>query len=74
LHQIQIDNGITSNVEEVCALIYFNKLVETTDEYLDKFEPVVCLGKDDLEMKEKQVILNQYSIQKLKKDIYFIHE
>jgi hypothetical protein len=74
LHQIQIDNGITSNVEEVCALIYFNKLIETTDEYLDRFEPVVCLGKDDLEMKEKQVILNQYSTERLKKDIYFIHE
>ena len=30
---------------------YFNKFINTTDEYLDKIEPVVCLGKDDLEMK-----------------------
>lgn len=74
LHQIQIDNGITSNVEEVCALIYFNPFIHSTEEYLEKIEPVVCLGKDDFEMREKQVILNKYSIEKLNKDIYFIHE
>lgn len=74
LSQIQIDNGIISNVEEVCALIYFTSRIQTADEYLEKIEPVVCLGKDDLEMREKQVILNRYSIEKLNKDIYFIHE
>ncbi len=74
LHQIQIDNGIISNVEEVCALIYFNTFIHSTEEYLQKIEPVVCLGKDDLEMREKQIILNKYSIEKLNKDIYFIHE
>jgi len=74
LHKIQINNGFTSNVEELCALMFFNNFIETTDEYLEKIEPVVVLGKDDLEMRGKQVILNQYSIEKLKKDIYFIHE
>lgn len=74
LHKIQIDNGFTSNVEELCALMYFNSSINTADEYLEKIEPVVVLGKDDLEMRERQVILNKYSIEKLNKDIYFIHE
>jgi hypothetical protein len=74
LIKIQREYGIVSNIEEICAMIYFNKFINTTDEYLNKIEPVVCLGKDDLEMKEKQIILNRYSIDKLNKDIYFIHE
>jgi hypothetical protein len=74
LIEIQKTNGIISNIEEVCALLYFNKFIKTTDEYLEKIEPKVCLGKDDLEMYEKQVFLNEYSIKKLNKDIYFIHE
>jgi len=74
LHRIQMNNGYISNVEELCAITFFSDLAETVDDYLEKFEPVVCLGKDDLEMREKQVILNKYTIDKLKKDIYFIHE
>jgi hypothetical protein len=74
LNIIQRQYGIVSNIEEVCAMIYFNRFIETTDEYLDKIEPVVCLGKDDLEMWGKQIKLNKYSIDKLNKNLYFIHE
>lgn len=74
LIEIQKVHGITSNIEEVCALIYFNEYIHSTDQYLDTIEPLVCLGKDDLEMEGKQILLNQYSIDKLNKDIYFIHE
>lgn len=74
LNTIQRQYGIVSNIEEVCAMIYFNRFIDTTDDYLDMVEPVVCLGKDDLEMWEKQVKLNRYTIDKLNKNIYFIHE
>jgi hypothetical protein len=74
LIEIQKVYGITSNIEEVCALIHFNNYIETTEQYLDTIEPLVCLGKDDLEMRGKQVLLNKYSIDRLKKDLYFIHE
>jgi hypothetical protein len=74
LIEIQKVYGITSNIEEVCALIHFNNHIHSTDQYLDIIEPLVCLGKDDLEMEGKQVLLNEYTIQKLNKDIYFIHE
>jgi len=74
LLRIQKINGVISNIEEICALIYFKDLITNTEEYLEEIEPVVVLGKDDLEMRGKQVLFNQYSIEKLKKDIYFIHE
>lgn len=74
LIEIQKTYGIISNIEEVCALIYFNEYIHSTEEYIDKIEPLVCLGKDDLEMMGKQVLLNEYTINRLKKDIYFIHE
>jgi hypothetical protein len=74
LLEIQKIHGIISNIEEVCALLYFNNSINSTDEYLDTIEPLVCLGKDDEEMMGKQIILNEYSTKKLNKDIYFIHE
>jgi len=74
LLNIQKSHGIISNIEEVCALFYFNEFINSTDEYLDKIEPLVCLGKDDFEMRGKQVLINEYSINRLNKDIYFIHE
>lgn len=74
LIEIQKVYGITSNIEEVCALLYFNKFIESTEQYLETIEPVVVLGKDDYEMMGKQVLLNQYTTDKLNKDIYFIHE
>ena len=74
LLEIQKSQGIVSNIEEVCALFYFDPFINSADEYLDKIEPLVCLGKDDLEMRGKQVLLNEYSTKKLNKDIYFIHE
>jgi hypothetical protein len=74
LLNIQKVHGIISNIEEVCAMLYFNDFINSTDEYLEKIEPLVCLGKDDLEMRGKQILLNEYSTKKLNKDIYFIHE
>jgi hypothetical protein len=74
LLRIQKVNGIISNIEEICSLIYFKDFIKSTKEYIDKIEPLVCLGKDDLEMKEKQIFLNKHTTQILNKDIYFIHE
>lgn len=74
LIQIQKIYGVTSNIEEVCALLYFNNFIDSTDKYIEIIEPLVCLGKDDLEMGGKQKLLNDYTIEKLNKDIYFIHE
>jgi len=74
LIDIQRRYGVVSNIEEICAMIYFNKHIQTTEEYLNKIEPVVCLGKDDLEMHGKQKLLNQHTITELNKNIYFIHE
>ena len=74
LLHIQKSNGIISNLEEVCALLYLNDYIKSTDEYLEKIEPLVCLGKDDFEMQGKQLKLNQYTTNKLNKNIYFVHE
>jgi hypothetical protein len=74
LIEIQKVYGITSNIEEVCALIYFNTFIHSTDQYLDTIEPLVVLGRNDEEMAGKQIILNQYTVDRLKKDLYFIHE
>ncbi len=74
LIEIQRRYGVVSNIEEICAMIYFNRYINTTEEYLEKIEPVVCLGKDDEEMHGRQIILNHHTIKELNKDIYFIHE
>lgn len=74
LLKIQKDNGIISNIEEICALIYFKDFVKSTEEYIEKIEPLVCLGKDDLEMRGKQILLNKHTKEVLNKNIYFIHE
>lgn len=74
LLEIQKMYGVTTNIEEICSLIYFNEYIHTTEEYIQKIEPIVCLGKDDLEMRGKQVLLNKHTIKNLNKDIYFIHE
>lgn len=74
LLKIQKNHGIISNIEEICALIYFKDSVSNIHEYLQKIEPVVCLGKDDYEMREQQVFLNKFTTEVLNKNIYFIHE
>lgn len=74
LLRIQKENGIISNIEEICALLYFKDSIRNTNEYIQKIEPEVCLGKDDLEMRGKQIYLNEYTTSILNKDIYFIHE
>jgi ATP:cob(I)alamin adenosyltransferase len=74
LIEIQKTHGITTNIEEVCALLHFNNYIDSAEQYMDTIEPLVCLGKDDLEMMGKQIILNEYTTNRLKKDIYFIHE
>lgn len=71
---IQKTFGISTNIEEICSMIYFNEYIETLDSYLEKIEPCVCLGKDNDDMLGEQVYLNDYTIDKLTKNIYFIHE
>ena len=55
-------------------MIYFNGIVNGLEEYLEKIEPVVCNGKIGSEMMGKQILLNNYTTEKLNKNIYFIHE
>jgi len=70
---IQEKYNITTNIEEICLMIYFNSFIFNLDEYLQKIEPVVCHGKVSDEMMGKQFILNNYTNEKLNKKLYFIH-
>lgn len=72
--KIQKDDGISTNIEEVCSMIYFNEFIESIDSYIERMEPAVCLGKNDNDMLGEQIYLNRYTEKKLNKDIYFIHE
>jgi len=74
ISDIQRTFGISTNIEEICSMIYFNGFIDNLDSYLEKIEPNVCLGKDDDDMLGEQIYLNDYSIGKLNKNIYFIHE
>ena len=72
--RIQKTDGISTNIEEVCSMIYFNEFIESIDSYIERIEPAVCLGKNDNDMLGEQIYLNRYTEKKLNKDIYFIHE
>ena len=74
LFRIFKEKTITTNIEELCALLYFNRYIHSLDEYIDKVEPKVCIGKSDGDMWASQYILNNYINTKANKDIYFIHE
>lgn len=74
LIEIQKVYGITSNIEELCAMIYLNNTIKTTREYVNKIEPVVCNGREDKEMEGKQALLNAYTMEILNKNIYFKHK
>jgi len=74
IHKIQENNNVLTNIEEICAAIYFNNTINNIDDYLQKIEPKVCHGRTDFEMWGKQKLLNDYTLQKLKKEIYFIHK
>lgn len=70
---IQKKHNITTNIEEICLMIHFNGMIFNLDEYIQKIEPIVCHGKIDSEMMGKQVLLNNYTNEKLSKNIYFNH-
>jgi len=74
LLNIHKEKTITTNIEELCALLYFNRYIHSLDEYIDKVEPNVCIGKSDRDMWDSQHILNAYINIKANKNIYFIHE
>lgn len=74
LIKIYKEKSITTNIEELCAMLYFNRNIQNVDEYIDKVEPKVCIGKSDNDMWDSQHILNTYINSKTNKDIYFIHE
>ncbi len=65
---------IRTNIEEICIAKYLNDKITNIDEYIEKIEPLVCHGKIGSEMWGKQEELNEYTLQKLKKEIYFIHK
>lgn len=74
LLDIQERFNIITNIEEICIAKYLNDKITNTDEYIEKIEPLVCHGKIGSEMWGEQEQLNQYTLQKLKKEIYFIHK
>lgn len=74
LIEIVRSEGLSTNIEELSAMILFQKEINELDSYLNKYEPLVCVGRGDNEMRGKQKILNEYIKGKLNKQIYFIHE
>ncbi len=70
---IQKNKNITTNIEELSAMVYFNQNVNSMDEYIKTIEPIVCHGKTETEMMGKQILLNEHTNQKLKKTLYFNH-
>jgi len=74
LIKIHKEETITANIEELCAMLYFNRNIHTVDEYIDKIEPRVCVGKSGWDMWHSQHILNKYINSRANKDIYFVHE
>ena len=74
LFKIHKERSITTNIEELCAMLYFNRNIHGVDDYIDKVEPKVCVGKSDNDMWNSQHILNTYINIKANKNIYFIHE
>jgi hypothetical protein len=55
-------------------MLYFQKEITSLDEYINKYEPMVCVGRGNDEMRGKQRILNEYIESKTNKQKYFIHE
>jgi hypothetical protein len=72
--KIQKSKSISTNIEEICSMVYFNEFIESIDSYIEIIEPIVCFGKDDDDMLGEQIHLNRYTDNKLNKNIYFIHE
>ena len=66
--------GLSTNIEELAAMLYFQKEITSLDEYITKYEPIVCVGRSNDEMRGKQRILNEYIESKVGKQTYFIHE
>jgi hypothetical protein len=66
--------GLSTNIEELAAMLYFQKEITSLDEYINKYEPMVCVGRGNDEMRGKQKILNEYIESKMAKEKYFIHE
>ena len=66
--------GLSTNIEELAAMLYFQKEITSLDEYINKYEPIVCVGRGNDEMRGKQRILNEYIENKQAKEKYFIHE
>ena len=66
--------GLSTNIEELAAMLYFQKEITSLDEYINKYEPIVCVGRGNDEMRGKQRILNEYIESKVGKQTYFIHE
>lgn len=61
--------GIAS--EEMTFLHYTKNIVENLVGYIENYEPIVCNGKKEDHFNQKE--LNQYILQLIEKDIYFIH-
>jgi len=66
--------GLSTNIEELAAMLYFQKEITSLDEYINKYEPMVCVGRGNDEMRGKQRILNEYIETRMAKEKYFIHE
>jgi hypothetical protein len=70
---IKIHNILDGQVltDEISVLIYSKKFCNSLDDYINKFEPLVCYGKRNSSFNQKK--LNDYIDSILNKKIYFIH-
>lgn len=58
--------------EEMAFVEYAKQSAKTIDEYIARFEPIVCNGKADSHFNQKY--LREHIESLMKKDIYFVHE
>ena len=58
--------------EEMSMVEYSKKFCSNTEEYVKRFEPIVCSAKDNLHFNQSE--LNKEIDLHLKKNLYFIHD
>jgi len=58
--------------EEMSFVEYSKMFCENLEDYIKRFEPLVCNAKYETHFNQKD--LNRYITQIVKKDLYFIHE
>jgi hypothetical protein len=72
LISISYEHEIGIATEEMAFVEYTKKFVSTLEEYVYRFEPLVCDAKYETHFNQKD--LNKFISKLIKKNLYFIHE